>query len=52
MKVETMHTTASTRETRVRDQAREALAVMVLSAGLSVGCAMALVLLIAAGGQG
>lgn len=46
-----MHTT-SAREPRVRDQAREALAVMVLSAGLSIGCAMALVLLIAAGGQG
>lgn len=47
-----MSTTTSTREPRVRDQAREALAVMVLSAGLSIGCAMALVLLIAAGGQG
>jgi len=46
-----MHTTTSTREMRVRDQAREALAVMVLSAGLSVGCAMALILLIAASGQ-
>ncbi|HSX67232.1 hypothetical protein [Nocardioides sp.] len=45
-----MHTT-TTREPRVRDQAREALVVMVLSAGLSVGCAMALVVLIAASGQ-
>lgn len=42
----------TTREPRVRDQAREALAVMVMSAGLSVGCAVALVLIIAAGGQG
>lgn len=39
------------REPRVREQAREALAVMVMSAGLSVGCALALVLLLAAGGQ-
>ncbi|WP_165872966.1 hypothetical protein [Nocardioides jejuensis] len=47
-----MNATTGTREARVRDQAREALAVMVLSAGLSVGCAMALILLLAAGGQG
>ncbi|MDO7869338.1 hypothetical protein [Nocardioides jiangxiensis] len=46
-----MNASTGTREQRVRDQAREALAVMVLSAGLSIGCAMALVLLIAARGQ-
>lgn len=47
-----MNATTSARDQRVRDQAREALAVMALSAGLSVGCAVALVLLLAAGGQG
>jgi hypothetical protein len=37
---------------RVREQAREVLAVMALSAGLSLACSLALLLIIASGGQG
>lgn len=37
---------------RVREQAREVLAVMALSAGLSIACSFALLLIIASGGQG